>query len=50
MAEKIVDCEIVLFMQEILLSRKCFMGAMYVNNWGKFWYEIILTSEADESS
>lgn len=49
-SEELVDCKIVMFMQEVLLSRKCITGATYVLITGKIWYKIILASETDESS
>jgi hypothetical protein len=36
-----------MFMQEILLSRKCIIGAAYVLITGKIWDKIILASETD---
>jgi len=39
-----------MFMQEILLSRKCIVGATYMLITGKMCYKISLASETDENS
>lgn len=48
--DELVDRKIVMFMQEILLSRKCIAGATYMLITGKMCYKISLASETDESS